>query len=744
MPLTELVNFLVRNAFGLPFDSSMSDFHAPDSTGELAMLKIQNHFAASLSFLIFLAGALAAPAVTQAQTAELKLGTYDKTSKIYTCTDGNFEVSFPGEPTESLEDDSFTKLSSLTNFRFENGKGVQISTSEGIIGVSYAKTEKLRTADLAEKRRLAAVFREDLLSSSGGGVEVVTEKETKVPGASFAFDIHAVKASASTEFKFRIVVAEDMLFAILTVGKTSFFKAPEALRFADTFKLLNVTDKDASEKPTANTSPEVEGVARFTSEEDQFRVDLPGTPELEVLANKSGGSQRHWVLFSPDSVRYAVIVESVGLQGDEIDRFLGLFRISKILENGESKDLRADEKLELADGVKAVEIEMPLNGKLREVASIRTRFFVANGRVYVLSAAGKFADVRSEQANHFFDSFEIFTEESTPVPEKSPSPPGAVTLRNFTSVETGFSISLPTEPRKEESDLSDPTGRNKIQTQFISETSSGTYMVSHETTRGFILDKPELLDLAFQLVRDAQVERLEGRLLSEKEVQISSTLTGREYRITIPAAEGEYRTQVFFAEEQLFQIIAVGTVDFASSKQTDNVFKSFRLIDEASKSSPETALVEYNSALGGFKARLPSKPIYSRRTEKDRNGVEHVQHRYLCETEDNAVLISVTEFGGLCHNSDAQLHTMCESFVRGMAGKNKVEQFGRVQSDVNAHEWTFRHTMPEPGVKVQGRVVIANERFYIVQAIGDAAYLGDASTKDVIQSLAVTTEASKE
>ena len=87
---------------------------------------------------------------------------------------------------------------------------------------------------------------------------------------------------------------------------------------------------------------------------------------------------------------------------------------------------------------------------------------------------------------------------------------------------------------------------------------------------------------------------------------------------------------------------------------------------------------------------------------------------------------------------------MCESFVRGMAGKNQVERFVRVQSDVNPHEWAFRHTMPEPGVKVQGRVVIANDRFYIVQAIGDAEYIGNSSTNDVVQSLGIMTEASKE
>jgi hypothetical protein len=155
----------------------------------------------------------------------------------------------------------------------------------------------------------------------------------------------------------------------------------------------------------------------------------------------------------------------------------------------------------------------------------------------------------------------------------------------------------------------------------------------------------------------------------------------------------------------------------------------------------QTNLIDYSSNFGGFQVKLPFKPVYSRRTQVDRDGAEHIQHLYLCERKDDAssaVLVSMTEFETLKERSPEQLDEFFNTFVHSMAGQNKVIQFQRVNSEISEDAWDFRYDSQDADSWVLGRIISADDRFYVLQAIGNEAFLDSASTEAIVNSLAVT------
>ncbi|MEZ6041290.1 MAG: hypothetical protein R3C20_12335 [Planctomycetaceae bacterium] len=161
----------------------------------------------------------------------------------------------------------------------------------------------------------------------------------------------------------------------------------------------------------------------LTSEQDNFRIIFPGKPSLKVTPDRNDRgqdtTQRQWTLVTDDSMGFSVTVSPVDLEGEQINRFLTLLKINQIAENGVSADLRSDKQLTLKGGVKAFEIEMPLKGEFSEVASNRQRFFVAEGRMYILTVSGLIEDVRSRKADDFLNSFELIRSRTTTVTKRS-------------------------------------------------------------------------------------------------------------------------------------------------------------------------------------------------------------------------------------------------------------------------------------------------------------------------------------
>jgi hypothetical protein len=481
----------------------------------------------------------------------------------------------------------------------------------------------------------------------------------------------------------------------------------------------------------------------FTSEEDQFRVDIPGTPDLEEVSEDGQSSQRQWTLFDSDSVRYAITVQAADLKGAEIDRFLALLRLNKIAEHGESADLRADEKLQLKGGIKALEIEMPLKGDLRDVASVRTRFFVTNGKVYILSVAGRFADIRKAEANRFLDSFEVITRPAAPAPQKSARPGRNRSLQEFVFANDGFSIKLPSKPVESQDEIEGDSGEPFIQKRWTVETEIGTYMIAAQDSTVTHAQNPDAVEKAFDTTAENLAKTFSGEVLSAIDISVSKGIPGREIRVSLSNG-GVYRTRVFFGNRRFYQLIAIGTPEFSNNRESSDILKSFRFVNESGKSEVDVGLVDYQTALGGYKARLPFKPVYSRRTQADGNGVERIQHLYMCEKDSSsAVLVSVTEFNGLGQKSSDELDTMIGQLVRGMAGKHELLEFTRVESDVCLGEWTFRHQSETAGDVVRGRILVADDRFFIVQAIGNEEFVSSESTDAIVESLAIVSETSK-
>ena len=365
-----------------------------------------------------------------------------------------------------------------------------------------------------------------------------------------------------------------------------------------------------------------------------------------------------------------------------------------------------------------------------------------DNRLYSLTFSNR-VSVESLEKTAFLKSFRFLDNVPTKTAKKdsTPSTPKQEKLRRFRFVKESFSVLLPVEPKRAVEQFKSDSGEEVPQIQFTSNTPAGAFMVSLQDSTPEQSGNAPLIEQAYTRARDALISTFTGKLLEEKNVRINEAISGREFRISIPSASGEYRTRIFFANQKFIQLIAVGTPEFVISSQAAEFLASFELLNQKSV-EPKLDLIDYASNFGGFRAQLPFKPVYSRRTLPDGTGAERVQHLYMCDPNDNSlptVLVSVSESPTLGQQTAQELDETFRRFTSGMAGKKPLSQFERIDCKACENAWDFQYESADASFAIRGRILAAEDRFYVLQVAGNSQFLTSDSAQNMIDSLNITT-----
>jgi hypothetical protein len=159
---------------------------------------------------------------------------------------------------------------------------------------------------------------------------------------------------------------------------------------------------------------------------------------------------------------------------------------------------------------------------------------------------------------------------------RADEPEAADGLIEFASQEGGFSIRLPGKPVYEKTTVG--KGKDDIQHQFLVGAAEGVYLVSYQDNPNLTGSSPEQLTAALESGRDRLVETFQGELLESESVELEESHPGLTFRLTLPEANGEANCRFYFVGTRLFQIMAMGVPDFATSEQAAQVLDSFQAL----------------------------------------------------------------------------------------------------------------------------------------------------------------------
>lgn len=156
--------------------------------------------------------------------------------------------------------------------------------------------------------------------------------------------------------------------------------------------------------------------------------------------------------------------------------------------------------------------------------------------------------------------------------EPPPTPDGLVP---FSSKAGRFSIRLPGKPAYEATTVGEA---KEIQHQFKVGGQQGVYLVSYQENPNLQGAGLKELQAALRIGRDGLLKAFRGELIESKDVKLDEKHPGLMFRVTIPQARGEARGRFYLVGARLYQILAIGTPDFASSEQTKRILESFKLL----------------------------------------------------------------------------------------------------------------------------------------------------------------------
>jgi hypothetical protein len=148
--------------------------------------------------------------------------------------------------------------------------------------------------------------------------------------------------------------------------------------------------------------------------------------------------------------------------------------------------------------------------------------------------------------------------------------------QTFTSKEGRFSVSLPGKPMEKTEQVSAPGGTKKeLHTFTLASASDQIYHLNYNDYPKEVVKEDKNKEAAFDTLRKA----FGGKVLSEKKITVGKNKApGRELLIELPK-KNFYRARVFFIGNRLFQVVAMGSEEFARGKKADQFLDSFKAED---------------------------------------------------------------------------------------------------------------------------------------------------------------------
>jgi hypothetical protein len=151
-------------------------------------------------------------------------------------------------------------------------------------------------------------------------------------------------------------------------------------------------------------------------------------------------------------------------------------------------------------------------------------------------------------------------------------------LKRYKTDEGNFSIMLPGAPKAQRVPIADPNDKDAKQVQYVYGGDDGAYLVSYQ-------DNPKLVEAdegsAEEALKSAQdgLAKTFGKLLSEKAIKLADRYPGREIEFEVKGEKGGiYRARLYLVDGRLYQVVVVGTKEFATSKSAAAMLDSFTLL----------------------------------------------------------------------------------------------------------------------------------------------------------------------
>jgi hypothetical protein len=150
-------------------------------------------------------------------------------------------------------------------------------------------------------------------------------------------------------------------------------------------------------------------------------------------------------------------------------------------------------------------------------------------------------------------------------------------LKKYKSEDGNFSIELPGVPEAQRVPINPDNENAGKQVQYVYGVENGAYLVSYQDNPKLGEAEAKVQEEALKTAQDS-LGKTFGKLLSEKPIKLLDKYPGREFEYEIPGQKGRYRSRMYLVDGRLYQVIVVGTEEFASSKTAEAFFNSFGLL----------------------------------------------------------------------------------------------------------------------------------------------------------------------
>jgi len=142
-----------------------------------------------------------------------------------------------------------------------------------------------------------------------------------------------------------------------------------------------------------------------------------------------------------------------------------------------------------------------------------------------------------------------------------------------------FQVTVPGKPRELQQQITLPDGKATVYMFAVEPDPNSAYLSSYVDLSSDPLPADRLKQ-ALDGCQDGNAKSLKGTVQSQKEITIGKAKhPGREIVIVVPEKKQVYRARVYMVGGRLYQVVALGSKEFAESKDTDKFLGSFKLID---------------------------------------------------------------------------------------------------------------------------------------------------------------------
>ncbi len=338
----------------------------------------------------------------------------------------------------------------------------------------------------------------------------------------------------------------------------------KAFAIGSVIALLLVLSSNA--QPPAAQPPPTKPLQEYASAEFGFKVRMPGKPTTE--GPKEKGTQTTLFIVGEKDASFLVAVTKFhnDVPEDKADFVLDASRDGAM--TGMNAALTKETKIKLANKYPGRYLEMSTS---QPKGIYRAKFYLAKKCLYTVAILGVPDRVHSDDANKFLESFALLQPPAVKPPAAIPA--ATQPMREFTSVEGGFKVTMPGNPTTKSKTIS-----GKPTTTFLIDENSTAFML-------FFSKLPEEVpedqcEAMLKDCQDAAIRSFDGTLVKGTSIKLAGKYPGRYIEANVPKLKGVYRAKVYVVNKCLYQVTIIGVPARVNSDDANRYLDSFSLTEK--------------------------------------------------------------------------------------------------------------------------------------------------------------------